>query len=168
MCNKLSDQSECENRVVVDGNLITSRGPGTSMEFALAIVEKLFGRQNALNLAKTLVFIWMRWTLQREICDCWQIMRLWGSSCFLREYYYLGLCIKLENWDNVVWGASIRCTLIAAFHIYPSNHQLGMLVCGKYYHLGLCMKTQDWVNVIWSTSICCSLIAACHIYPFNR
>ncbi|XP_010915629.2 LOW QUALITY PROTEIN: protein DJ-1 homolog A [Elaeis guineensis] len=57
MCNKLSDQSECENRVVVDGNLITSRGPGTSMEFALAIVEKLFGRQNALNLAKTLVFI---------------------------------------------------------------------------------------------------------------
>ncbi|GAY64261.1 hypothetical protein CUMW_232150, partial [Citrus unshiu] len=40
MCNKLSDQSEIENRVVVDGNLITSRGPGTSMEFALAIVEK--------------------------------------------------------------------------------------------------------------------------------
>ncbi|XP_038976705.1 protein DJ-1 homolog B-like [Phoenix dactylifera] len=57
MCNKLSDPSECENRVVVDGNWITSRGPGTCEEFALAIVEKLFGRQNALNLAKTLVFI---------------------------------------------------------------------------------------------------------------
>lgn len=56
MCNKLSDQSEVENRVVVDGNLITSRGPGTSIEFALVIVEKLFGRKLALELAKTIVF----------------------------------------------------------------------------------------------------------------
>ena len=56
LCDKLSDKSECENRVVVDGNLITSRGPGTSMEFALAIVEKFFGREKALDLAKTMVF----------------------------------------------------------------------------------------------------------------
>ncbi|KAI3441480.1 uncharacterized protein J3R85_002060 [Psidium guajava] len=56
MCNKLSDAGEIENRVVVDGNLITSRGPGTSMEFALAIVEKFFGRRKALELAKALVF----------------------------------------------------------------------------------------------------------------
>lgn len=56
MCNKLSDQSEIENRVVVDGNLITSRGPGTSMEFALAIVEKFFGRSKALELAKIMLF----------------------------------------------------------------------------------------------------------------
>lgn len=56
MCNKLSDQSEIENRVIVDGNLITSRGPGTSIEFALVIVEKLFGRKLALELAKTIVF----------------------------------------------------------------------------------------------------------------
>ncbi|KAK9269786.1 hypothetical protein L1049_001564 [Liquidambar formosana] len=56
MCNKLSDQSEVENRVVVDGNLITSRGPGTSLEFSLAIVEKFFGRNKALDLARTLLF----------------------------------------------------------------------------------------------------------------
>ncbi|KAK7335089.1 hypothetical protein VNO80_26860 [Phaseolus coccineus] len=56
MCNKLSDQSEVDNRVVVDGNFITSRGPGTSIEFALAIVEKLFGRKLALELAKAVVF----------------------------------------------------------------------------------------------------------------
>lgn len=56
LCNKLSDQSEVENRVVVDGNLITSRGPGTTIEFALVIVEKLFGRKLALELAKTTVF----------------------------------------------------------------------------------------------------------------
>ncbi|XP_021719216.1 protein DJ-1 homolog B-like [Chenopodium quinoa] len=57
MCNKLSDPSEIENRVVVDGNLITSRGPGTSIEFALAIVEKFFGRQKAIELAKVMLFV---------------------------------------------------------------------------------------------------------------
>lgn len=56
MCDKLSDQSEVNNRVVVDGNLITSRGPGTSMEFALAIVEKFFGRDKALELAEVILF----------------------------------------------------------------------------------------------------------------
>ncbi|CAI9757219.1 unnamed protein product [Fraxinus pennsylvanica] len=57
MCNKLSDPSEAENRVVVDGNLITSRGPGTTMEFSLVITEKLFGREKALELAKTMLFV---------------------------------------------------------------------------------------------------------------
>ncbi|XP_052178819.1 protein DJ-1 homolog A [Diospyros lotus] len=58
LSNKLSDQSAAENRVVIDGNLITSRGPGTTMEFALAIVEKLFGRTKALELAKTMLFVY--------------------------------------------------------------------------------------------------------------
>ncbi|KAF7109513.1 hypothetical protein CFC21_109757 [Triticum aestivum] len=57
MWSKLADQSECENRVVVDGNMITSQGPGTSMEFSLAIVEKLFGRERAFELAKSMVFV---------------------------------------------------------------------------------------------------------------
>ncbi|MED6135232.1 Protein DJ-1 B, variant 2 [Stylosanthes scabra] len=56
LCNKLSDPSEAENRVIVDGNLVTSRGPGTSIEFALAIVEKLFGRKLGLEIAKAIVF----------------------------------------------------------------------------------------------------------------
>ncbi|XP_019193862.1 PREDICTED: protein DJ-1 homolog A-like [Ipomoea nil] len=57
MCNKLSDPSEADNRVIVDGYLITSRGPGTTMEFALAIVEKFLGRDTALELAKGMVFV---------------------------------------------------------------------------------------------------------------
>ncbi|KAH1120821.1 hypothetical protein J1N35_003981 [Gossypium stocksii] len=57
MCDKLSDRSHIDNRVVVDGNLITSRGPGTSMEFALGIVEKFFGRPKALELAKGLLVV---------------------------------------------------------------------------------------------------------------
>ncbi|XP_073134276.1 protein DJ-1 homolog A-like [Henckelia pumila] len=57
LCNKLSDPSEIENRVVIDGNLITSRGPGTTMEFSLAIAEKFFGRDKALEVAKTMLFV---------------------------------------------------------------------------------------------------------------
>jgi len=34
-----------EGRVVIDGRRVTSRGPGTAMEFAMALVEILMGRQ---------------------------------------------------------------------------------------------------------------------------
>jgi len=36
-----------EDRVVVDGNVITSRGPGTALEFALVLVEELVGQEKA-------------------------------------------------------------------------------------------------------------------------
>ena len=39
-----------EDRVVVDGNVVTSRGPGTALEFALTLVEQLVGRQKADEL----------------------------------------------------------------------------------------------------------------------
>lgn len=42
---KLEGYSYSEARVVVDNKLITSRGPGTSFEFALAIVETLRGKE---------------------------------------------------------------------------------------------------------------------------
>lgn len=34
-----------ENRVEKDGNILTSRGPGTSFEFGLAIIETLMGKE---------------------------------------------------------------------------------------------------------------------------
>lgn len=36
-----------DERVVVDGNMITSQGPGTAMEFAFKLVEALFGPEKA-------------------------------------------------------------------------------------------------------------------------
>ena len=32
-------------RVVVNRNAVTSRGPGTAIEFALALVERLYGKE---------------------------------------------------------------------------------------------------------------------------
>jgi 4-methyl-5(b-hydroxyethyl)-thiazole monophosphate biosynthesis len=42
--DQLNDIEYSEERVVVDGNIVTSRSPGTALEFALKLVEILFGR----------------------------------------------------------------------------------------------------------------------------
>jgi 4-methyl-5(b-hydroxyethyl)-thiazole monophosphate biosynthesis len=44
-----------EQRVVQDGHIITSRGPGTAMEFALKLVEVLCGRKKVGELEEALV-----------------------------------------------------------------------------------------------------------------
>ncbi len=43
------------NNVVIDGNIITSKGPGTSMEFALTIVGILMGLSVSDKLRKGLI-----------------------------------------------------------------------------------------------------------------
>ncbi|KAM3348007.1 hypothetical protein ACQJBY_021737 [Aegilops geniculata] len=57
MAGLLADDGECESRVVVDGNVITSRSPGTVMEYAVAVVEKMLGRDEARRLAEGLLFL---------------------------------------------------------------------------------------------------------------
>jgi 4-methyl-5(b-hydroxyethyl)-thiazole monophosphate biosynthesis len=39
-----------DERVVVDGNIVTSRAPGTAAEFALALIEILAGREKAASI----------------------------------------------------------------------------------------------------------------------
>jgi protein deglycase len=49
--NALSSATQVEERVVVDGNVITSRGPGTALEFSLTLVAKLVGEAKRDELA---------------------------------------------------------------------------------------------------------------------
>ncbi|XP_071541993.1 Parkinson disease protein 7-like [Panulirus ornatus] len=44
-----------EERVVVDGQLITSQGPGTAFDFGLALVEKLMGAEKKAAVAKAML-----------------------------------------------------------------------------------------------------------------
>ncbi len=52
---QLSNTESIESRVVVDNNCITSRSPGTAMEFALKLVEVLYGGQMAKNIAQSML-----------------------------------------------------------------------------------------------------------------
>ena len=41
--------------VVVDGNIITSQGPGTALEFSLKLVEVLYGNDKANAVRKEML-----------------------------------------------------------------------------------------------------------------
>jgi len=51
--------SELDNpeqaKVVVDGNCITSQGPGTALEFSLKLIELLFDKQKSRQVAKAML-----------------------------------------------------------------------------------------------------------------
>ena len=55
LAGELSGSRYEEARVVVDGHIVTSRGPGTALEFALKVVEILVGRAKAEELAGILL-----------------------------------------------------------------------------------------------------------------
>jgi 4-methyl-5(b-hydroxyethyl)-thiazole monophosphate biosynthesis len=50
-------ENRSNDRVVVDGNVITSQGPGTSLEFSLKLVEILFGVGKATELSKEMLLL---------------------------------------------------------------------------------------------------------------
>jgi protein deglycase len=55
MAEKLTNKQAINQRVVVDGNCITSQGPGTALEFSLKLVELLFGSEKSQELAKAML-----------------------------------------------------------------------------------------------------------------
>jgi 4-methyl-5(b-hydroxyethyl)-thiazole monophosphate biosynthesis len=50
--SELSKEMISEDRVIIDGNIITSQGPGTAIEFAFKLVEILLGKDKALEVNK--------------------------------------------------------------------------------------------------------------------
>ncbi|MBD3345213.1 MAG: DJ-1 family protein [Chitinivibrionales bacterium] len=52
---KLENQEAIGQRVVIDGNIITGQGPGTALEFSLALVQLLYGEKKANDIAKAVV-----------------------------------------------------------------------------------------------------------------
>ena len=53
--HQLENTDAVEMRVVADGACITSRGPGTAIEFALKLAELLYDEQKAKEIAKQMV-----------------------------------------------------------------------------------------------------------------
>ena len=53
--DQLHPNASLENRVVVDGNCVTSRGPGTALEFALKLVELLYDEEKAREVGEPMV-----------------------------------------------------------------------------------------------------------------
>lgn len=51
----LEDASSADARVVIDGHVVTSRGPGTAFEFSLALVSALCGADAAAEVAGPMV-----------------------------------------------------------------------------------------------------------------
>lgn len=52
--NELTGAITTGERVTVDGNIVTGRGPGCSIDFALALVSKLKGDSVALEIRKAM------------------------------------------------------------------------------------------------------------------
>ena len=53
--DQLGKVSYCEDDVVDDDDVITSRGVGTALKFALKLVERLCGSQKAQELAEKML-----------------------------------------------------------------------------------------------------------------
>lgn len=49
---EIREEGYTEDKIVTDDNVMTSRGPGTAICFALAIVERVQGRESAQSLKK--------------------------------------------------------------------------------------------------------------------
>lgn len=57
METQLPDASAAAKRIVIDHHCITSQGPGTAMDFALAVVEALFGAERRRQVAEPMLAV---------------------------------------------------------------------------------------------------------------
>ena len=52
----LTDAVPSEERVVIDGNITTSRGLGTAVDFSLSLISQLLGEETAEKIAESVVY----------------------------------------------------------------------------------------------------------------
>ena len=52
----LGDAVKSEENVVIDGNITTSRGLGTAVDFALSLISQLLGQEKADQIAESVVY----------------------------------------------------------------------------------------------------------------
>ncbi|CAG0921032.1 unnamed protein product [Notodromas monacha] len=78
-----ADYTYLEDRVVEDGNMVTSRGPGTAFEFGLVLVEKLCGKEKSDSVAGPML-VKVMFALINKILD-------WFKSLFWKEEMELTL-----------------------------------------------------------------------------
>ena len=52
----LGDALKSEENVVIDGNITTSRGLGTAVDFALSLISQLLGQEKADQIAESVVY----------------------------------------------------------------------------------------------------------------
>lgn len=55
---QLDNAVAVNSRVVVAGPCITSRGPGTAIEFALTLVAELYGMEKAMQIGDAMLAVW--------------------------------------------------------------------------------------------------------------
>lgn len=58
VADQITHETRLGDRVVVDGDLITSQGPGTAFDFALTLVRELQGQDPAREVAKGMLQEW--------------------------------------------------------------------------------------------------------------
>ncbi|MBQ8306803.1 MAG: DJ-1/PfpI family protein [Blautia sp.] len=56
LLNTLDCKERCEEPVVVDGNVTTSRGLGTAADFGLCLIAQLLGSDKAREIAESVVY----------------------------------------------------------------------------------------------------------------
>ena len=76
----IADVMPMNLRVVVNRNAVTSRGPETAIEFALGLVERLYGKEKMEEVIKLLYFSLLCYSITQQ-------MIFFSSSSMQSNYF---------------------------------------------------------------------------------
>ena len=79
-----------ESRVQIDGKCVTSRGPGTAMEYSVILVEQLYGKEKAKEVAGPMVGL------------AFNIIYIFSCMYLLAEHCRNFMLLKNSQFDTVI------------------------------------------------------------------